>query len=55
MTQREPDSDACPACRGRGWKLVRSRRAVIIGTLLRGGAAATRRDCPACNGTGRAG
>ena len=55
MAQRDLDPNACPACRGRGWKLIRSRRAVVIATLLRGLATPARRDCPACDGTGNAG
>jgi hypothetical protein len=55
MAQSDSDPKPCPSCDGRGWKLVRPRRALIIGTLLRGSAAAVRRDCLACDGTGRAG
>jgi hypothetical protein len=54
MTKDDPGPGACPACRGRGWKLVRSRTALVIGTLLRGSAAVTRRYCLECDGTGLA-
>jgi len=54
MMQADPQVKVCPFCRGRGWKLVRARRAVVIGTLLRGLAVAGRRDCLDCGGTGHA-
>ncbi len=51
----EPDLDPprCEACRGRGWKLRRSRRAVILGTLARGaGGPARSSTCRDCDGRG---
>ena len=36
MARREDDSPACPGCGGRGWKLRRSRRVLVRGTLMRG-------------------
>jgi DnaJ-class molecular chaperone len=53
MEKPNPDANKCPACRGRGWKFQRSRRAAVIGTLTRGSTAAMRRSCLECGGTGR--
>jgi hypothetical protein len=54
MAQSDLEPNVCQACSGRGWKFVRARRALVIGTLLRGSATPERRDCLACDGTGRA-
>jgi hypothetical protein len=44
----------CPSCRGSGWKVRRSRRALVIGTIVRGTADAGRFTCLDCGGTGHA-
>jgi hypothetical protein len=43
-----------PSCRGHGWKIRRSRRALIIGALTRGAAGTARRTCLDCGGSGQA-
>lgn len=48
-----PSDGRCPACRGRGWKFRRARRALVIGTLTRGAAAPVRRTCLTCGGSGK--
>jgi hypothetical protein len=45
---------ACPSCRGYGWKVRRSRRTPVTGTIVRGTAEPVRLSCPDCGGTGRA-
>src|SRR5579859_7294941 len=56
VMQQQCDSSAvaCTACRGRGWKFCRSRRALVIGTLTRGAVEPARRSCPECQGSGHA-
>ena len=54
MTQHDHAPAACLACRGRGWKFRRSRRALVIGTLMRGAAEPARRSCLECRGSGHA-
>jgi DnaJ-class molecular chaperone len=44
---------ACASCRGHGWKFRRSRRALVIGTLIRAAAEAVRQSCLDCGGSGR--
>ena len=44
----------CPSCRGYGWKVRRSRRALVIGTIVRGAADVGRFTCLDCGGTGHA-
>ena len=41
----------CPSCRGYGWKVLRSRRILVIGTIVRGTAETARRTCLDCGGT----
>jgi DnaJ-class molecular chaperone len=52
-TTGEARAAACPACRGQGWKFRRSRRALVIGTLIRGIADAARQSCLECGGSGQ--
>jgi len=52
-TTGEARTAACPACRGQGWKFRRSRRALVIGTLIRGTADAARQSCLDCGGSGQ--
>jgi hypothetical protein len=54
MTRRDPEPPLCLACRGRGWKFRRSRRALVVGALTRGSAEPARRSCLECGGSGHA-
>src|ERR1700733_4435747 len=42
----------CPSCRGIDWKVRRSRRALVVGTVVRGTADAARFTCLDCGGAG---
>ena len=54
MAVHGSDTDACPACRGLGWKLIRSRRELVIGPLTFGLVIDSVDHCGECEGTGRA-